>query len=160
MRATDGRPQARMAARSGLNHASKLVEELTASPGNTRSRLELVRMMLRNTDGKDVLVNRAKLQSKFKANTCGWAYARATLADLPLKKFIEITPHCDSSHCNDQIYFHRLSEIRQDVEDEIFLDAHPTIEFKRYLPDWTLIEYLNNLKNIFNLNIIIKHTYI
>lgn len=44
-------------------------------------------------------------------------------------------------------------EIRQDVENEIFLDAHPTIEFKRYLPDWTLIEYLNNLKNIFNLKI-------
>jgi len=40
--------------------------------------------------GKDVIVNRAKLQSTFKSNTCGrWAYARATLADLPLKKFID-----------------------------------------------------------------------
>ena len=48
----------RMAIRSGLNHAKKLVLELTASPEDTKARLELVGMMLRNTDGKDVLVNR------------------------------------------------------------------------------------------------------
>lgn len=34
-----------------------------------------------------------------------------------------------------------------------YKDFHPTIDFSRYLPDWTLITYINNLKKRFNLKI-------
>lgn len=33
---------------------------------------------------------------------------------------------------------------------------HPTIELSRYLPDWTFADYLNQLKNTFNLNVSIN----
>ncbi|RZJ71064.1 hypothetical protein [Flavobacterium sp.] len=32
---------------------------------------------------------------------------------------------------------------------------HPTIDFSRYVPDWTVAEYINQLKNTFNLDITI-----
>jgi hypothetical protein len=35
--------------------------------------------------------------------------------------------------------------------------AHPTIELKRYLPDWTFGQYLNELKNFFNMEIILDN---
>lgn len=43
-----------------------------------------------------------------------------------------------------------------DVPDVNLYDAHPTIEFKRYVPDWNVIEAINNFKNLFNLDVYIN----
>lgn len=42
-----------------------------------------------------------------------------------------------------------------DVEDTTLYDMHPTIEFDRYVPDWNVIEAVNNFKNLFNLEVYI-----
>lgn len=42
---------------------------------------------------------------------------------------------------------------RKANSDKDFYQMHPTIPTGRYLPDWTLATYINNLKNFFNLNI-------
>ena len=44
-------------------------------------------------------------------------------------------------------------EFAEDLPDLEFHDQHPTIDFSRHLPDWTVAELLNNLKNTFNLKI-------
>lgn len=46
-----------------------------------------------------------------------------------------------------------LIEYAEDLPDLEFHDQHPTVDFSRYLPDWTVAEYLNNLKNTWNLQI-------
>jgi len=44
---------------------------------------------LKSLLGSKLLVNRAKLQSKFHSATCGrWAFCRALLANLPLAQFV------------------------------------------------------------------------
>ncbi len=57
------------------------------------------------------------------------------------------------------IVFHSLLRIlptEYDIEviknepDLDFYDTHPTIDFSRYIPDWTTVEYLNNFQNLFN----------
>lgn len=58
-----------------------------------------------------------------------------------------------------QIIFHstrRVSpmsysfEVIKDLPQKDFFDAHPTIDFSRYIPEWTVAEYLNNFQNLFN----------
>jgi hypothetical protein len=40
--------------------------------------------------GKNAIVSKSRMQSKYHTATCGrWAYARAVLADLPLKSFVQ-----------------------------------------------------------------------
>ncbi len=41
----------------------------------------------------------------------------------------------------------------QDLTELDFYDMHPTIEFDRYLPDWTTADYLNKFQKMFNLKI-------
>lgn len=41
---------------------------------------------------------------------------RSSGSPIPLKKFIETTPHCNSTHCDDWLYSHRLFEIRQGID--------------------------------------------
>ena len=41
----------------------------------------------------------------------------------------------------------------KDVPDTYLYDPHPTLDFNRYLPDWSVSSYLNNLQNFFNLDI-------
>lgn len=41
-------------------------------------------------------------------------------------------------------------EIIKDIPDKDFYDTHPTIDFSRYIPDWSVAEYLNNFQNLFN----------
>jgi hypothetical protein len=63
-------------------------------------------------------------------------------------------------------YFHRdyIDPVSYSIEFSytpeaavIYKDVHPTIELGRYVPDWTLGEYINNLKNLYNLKIDIYH---
>lgn len=44
-------------------------------------------------------------------------------------------------------------EFAEDLPDLEFHDQHPTIDFARYLPDWTVAQLLNNLQKTFNLKI-------
>lgn len=44
-------------------------------------------------------------------------------------------------------------EVVEDIESTTFIDAHPTIEFNRYLPSWSIVEAINNLSNILNLKV-------
>ena len=44
---------------------------------------------------------------------------------------------------------------RKKDTEKVFSELHPTIELGRYLPDWTVGNYLNYLKNQFNLDITI-----
>ena len=37
-------------------------------------------------------------------------------------------------------------EVVKNIDDLQFLDAHPTIDFGRYMPEWTVSELINNLK--------------
>ena len=46
-----------------------------------------------------------------------------------------------------------LIEYAEDLPDLEFHDQHPTIDFSRYIPDWSVVEYLNNFGNAFNLRI-------
>jgi len=41
----------------------------------------------------------------------------------------------------------------QDLSELDFFDIHPTIDFKRYIPDWTTVDYLNKSQALFNLKI-------
>ena len=61
-----------------------------------------------------------------------------------------------------EVYYHHFLgqnpiessiEITKDIEDQLFLDAHPTIDFGRYMPDWTVSNLINYLKNFYNLKI-------
>ena len=46
-----------------------------------------------------------------------------------------------------------LIEFAENLPDLEYHDQHPTIDFSRYLPDWSVAEYLNNLMNTWNLQI-------
>lgn len=48
--------------------------------------------------------------------------------------------------------------LQEDVEEMTVFDFHPTIEFARFLPDWSFSTYLSNLKKFFNLKIDIDDT--
>lgn len=41
----------------------------------------------------------------------------------------------------------------QDLEELDFYDMHPTVDFSRYIPDWTVAGYLNKSQRLFNLKI-------
>jgi len=41
-------------------------------------------------------------------------------------------------------------EVIKDLPEKDFYDFHPTIDFSRYIPDWSVAEYLNNFQNLFN----------
>ncbi|GAK96805.1 hypothetical protein JCM19294_1114 [Nonlabens tegetincola] len=45
-------------------------------------------------------------------------------------------------------------ETVKDQKENLFYDVHPTIDFKRYVPDWTISNLLSNLK-LFNLKPVI-----
>ncbi|MUP44912.1 hypothetical protein E0K83_04020 [Gramella sp. BOM4] len=40
-----------------------------------------------------------------------------------------------------------------DLSELDFFDMHPTIDFSRYIPDWTTVDYLNRYQKMFNLKI-------
>lgn len=40
--------------------------------------------------------------------------------------------------------------ISEDLPDVDFYDFHPTVDFSRYIPDWTTADYLNNFAKMFN----------
>lgn len=41
----------------------------------------------------------------------------------------------------------------QDLSELDFYDPHPTIDFSRYIPEWTTADYLNNFQKQFNLKV-------
>ena len=41
----------------------------------------------------------------------------------------------------------------EDLPEQDFYDMHPTVDFSRYIPDWTVIDFLNKIQNQFNLKI-------
>ena len=41
----------------------------------------------------------------------------------------------------------------QDLTELDFYDMHPTVDFGRYIPDWTTADYLNKFQKMFNLRI-------
>ncbi|WP_378186900.1 hypothetical protein ACE939_00945 [Aquimarina sp. W85] len=53
---------------------------------------------------------------------------------------------------NQQPLSYSLYVVKEEDTKDLY-DFHPTIDFSRYLPDWTVIEYLTKLKNDFCLNI-------
>jgi|GEM_PF-5189264 len=38
----------------------------------------------------------------------------------------------------------------ENLEELDYYDMHPTVDFSRYIPDWSVAEYLNNFMNLFN----------
>lgn len=41
----------------------------------------------------------------------------------------------------------------EDLPEQDFYDMHPTVDFSRYIPDWTVIDFLNKIQKQFNLKI-------
>ena len=54
------------------------------------------------------------------------------------------------------LYTLQSMQLRDKAKDRILKMQHPTIELARYLPNWTLGTYLNELKKLFNLDITIN----
>ena len=70
--------------KNGVEYFSSYGGTPASEIGQTHSDPKKLQRLL----GRDYIVNRAKLQAKYHTATCGrWAFARALLADLPLKSF-------------------------------------------------------------------------
>jgi hypothetical protein len=41
----------------------------------------------------------------------------------------------------------------EDLPELDFYDMHPTVDFSRYIPDWTVIDFLNKIQKQFNLKV-------
>ena len=64
-------------------------------------------------------------------------------------KTIEVRYHCFSR----EMPLDYLIEYAEDLPDLEFYDQHPSIDFSRHLPEWSVAEYINNLKNTWNLKV-------
>ncbi len=57
-------------------------------------------------------------------------------------------------HHKDNVYPKSYEIVLSSIDDpKEFIDFHPTIDFSRYLPEWSVIDYINNLNDCFNLKI-------
>lgn len=52
---------------------------------------------------------------------------------------------------NQELPSSSTAELAADVDAVIFNEIHPTMEWDRFIPDWTFAQYIENFKQLFNL---------
>ena len=74
-----------------------------------------------------------------------------TKRQLRKRDFIIIAFEYFNSHKVDPSFFEVSANVKDAERD--YMQMHPTIDLKRYCPDWTVATYINELKKLFNLKV-------
>lgn len=75
-----------------------------------------------------------------------------TVAPEQVGQIVSFRFHSEIRHMPVEYYV----EVIKDLPDKDFYDTHPTIDFSRYIPEWTVAEYINNFQRLFNWRVVIN----